>query len=176
MFYKDTDIPQMCILCLRNLLCTDLLKQCHRTTWGGSASCRLIEETTGKYRKTEMIYIWILKLYSIVYTITYATACSRAVDVHYNLHTLLTPYLLVVASRSQVLNMRASHRLVADSSSHMPLLLSKHYSTSAVSRWNISFMLGFSRTNQCTVGWVNSAAHWSIKNISFLLAFNWAIL
>ena len=70
------------------------------------------------------------------------------VDVHYNLHTLLTPYLLVVASRSHVLNMLASHWIVAASSGHMPLLLCKNYSTSVVSISNISFLLGFSVDDQ----------------------------
>ena len=55
------------------------------------------------------------------------------VDVHYNLHTLLTPYLFVVTSWSHMLNMIASQWFVADSSDHMCLLLCKNYSTSAIS-------------------------------------------
>ena len=48
------------------------------------------------------------------------------VDVHYDLHTLLTPYLLVVTSRSHVLNLLTSHWLVAASCGHMPILLCKN--------------------------------------------------
>ena len=55
--------------------------------------------------------------------------------------------------------MLASHWLVTDSSGHMPLLLCKIYSTSAVSIQNISFLLGFN-LSLCSLENLKSIKDW----------------